>query len=103
LTEIPGSKMVAFEPSIQVALDDDCRLQARLSIETRTTAYHVRTNEFPEEQISVYVTIRRYGSFEPGESLTEVVQKLGKICCEIVDDHVVDHVLRPLQQAIALR
>ncbi len=101
--EIPGASIVACEPSFQIALDDDCQVQCRLSIETRTTAYHVRTGEFPEEQLSVYLTARRYGSFEPGENLADVTKRLANLCREIVDDHVVDHVLRPLQQAIALR
>ncbi len=101
--DIPGAKIVAFEPSLQLALDADCRMQCRLGFETRTTAYHVRSGEFPEEQLSVYLTARHYGSFDPGEDLGEVVERLGKLCCEVVDDHVVDHILVPLQQAIALR
>ena len=78
-------------------------MQCRLSIETRTSAYHVRTGEFPEEQISVYLTARRYGSFEAGESLAEATLRMANLCREVVDDHIVNHVLRPLQQAIALR
>lgn len=101
--EIPGARLVAYEPSMQLAIDTDCRVQCRLSIESRTTAFHVRTGDFPEEQLSVYLTARRYGSFDPGEELGDVVQHLGKLCCEVADDHLVDHVLRPLQQAIALR
>ena len=62
MTEIPGATILANEPSIQFALDEECRTQCRLSIETRTSAYHVRTKEFPEEQLSVYFTARRYGS-----------------------------------------
>jgi hypothetical protein len=103
LIDIPGASVVAFEPAIQIAMDNDCRVQCRLSVETRTSAYQVRTREFPEEQLSVYVTARRYGSFDPGEDLGENVERLGKLCCEVIDDHVADHVLRPLQQAIALR
>lgn len=102
-SELPGAKIVAFEPSIQLSLDSDCRIQCRLSIETRTTAYHVRMGEYPEEQLSVYLTARRFGSFDPGEELATVVQRLGKLCCEVADEHLVDHILRPLQQAIALR
>jgi hypothetical protein len=101
--EIPGAQIVSCEPSVQLALDADCRIQCRLSVEARTSAYHVRTGEFPEEQLSVYLTARRYGSFEPGEDLGEVVERLGKLCCELVDEHVIDQLLRPLQQAIALR
>ena len=37
------------------------------------------------------------------EKLAEVTQRLVTLCREITDEHVVDQVLRPLQQAIALR
>ena len=102
LTEIPGASILANEPSIQFALDEECRLQCRLSIETRTTAMHVRAKEFPEEQLSVYFTARRYGSLD-GETYVEAMHKLATSCQSIVDNYVVEHVLRPLQQAIAIR
>ncbi|MCA9169254.1 MAG: hypothetical protein KDB23_16380 [Planctomycetales bacterium] len=103
LAEIPGASTIAYEPSIQISVDTDCRIQCRLHIETRTTAYHVRTGEYPEEQLSVYVTARRYGSFEPGEDLWAATERLAKLACEVVDDHVAEHVLKPLQRAIALK
>jgi hypothetical protein len=100
---MPGVNPIAYEPSIQVAMDEDCRLQCRLSIETRSSAYHVRTGSYPEEQLSVYVTARQYGSLEAGETFVSVLQKLNEICLEVVDSHVLDQVLRPLQQTISLR
>jgi len=102
MTEISGATILASEPSIQFALDEECRTQCRLSIETRTTAYHVRTKEFPEEQISVYFTARRYGSLDGEESYVAGMRKLAETCREIVDTYVVENVLRPLQQAIAI-
>ena len=95
--------MISYEPSIQFSLDDECRVQCRLSIETRTSAYHVRTGEFPEDQLSVYVTARRYGSLDADETFVEAMQRLNSICQEMVDGYVVDNVLRPLQQTIAIR
>jgi hypothetical protein len=103
IAEIPGATVLASEPSIQFALDEDCRLQCRLSVESRTTAYHVRTKEFPEEQLSVYFTARRYGSLESGETFVGAMQKLADTCRDVIDGYVVEHVLRPLQQAIAIR
>jgi len=102
LTEISGATILASEPSIQFALDEECRTQCRLSIETRTSAYHVRMKEFPEEQISVYFTARRYGSLDGDETYVEAMRKLADISREIVDGYVVENVLRPLQQAIAI-
>jgi hypothetical protein len=103
LSQIEGATLVGHEPSIQLAFDNECRTQCRLSVETRTSAYHIRTGEFPEEQLSVYLTARRYGSLEPGETFVTALQRLGALCKEIVDGYVVENVLRPLQQAIAIR
>jgi len=47
LAEAAGGTVIAFEPSLTVAIDDDCRLQCRLSVETRTNAYQVRTAAWP--------------------------------------------------------
>ena len=103
LTDMPGATMVAYEPNIQFSVDDDCRIQCRVSVETRTSAYHVRTREYPEEQISVYVTTRRYGSLDPGETYVRAVERLANLGREVVDDYVVDNILLPLQQAIAIK
>lgn len=102
LSQLEGATILANEPSIQFALDEECRTQCRLSVETRTSAYHLRTKEFPEEQISVYLTARRYGSLDGGETYVSAMHKLAEICQEIVDGYVVEHVLRPLQQTIAI-
>ncbi len=103
VADLAGATTIAYEPSIQFALDEDCRIQCRLSVETRTSAFHVRTGDFPEEQLSVYVTARRYGSLDPGESMVSVLHRLDDICREVVDNHVMERVLLPMQQMIATR
>ena len=103
LIAMPGSRILANEPVLQLALDEECRTQARVSFETRSTAYHVRMGEFPEEQLSVYVTARRYGSLEPGESFVASMRKLAAVCCDLLDNYVVENVLKPLQNTIALK
>jgi hypothetical protein len=103
LLDLPGATAISYEPSIQFAVDEACRLQIRLSIESRTSAYHVRVGEFPEDQLSVYLTARRYGSLERGMSYAEAVREMSDLCYEIAEGYVVDRVLRPLQQAIAMR
>lgn len=100
--EIPGASLLAYDPAIQFALDSDCRVQCRVSLESRTSAYSVRTSEFPEDQISVYVTARRYGSLERTESFVSTCQTLRDIAVRLVDQYVIDNVLHPLQQAIAI-
>lgn len=103
IAELPGATIICHEPSIQFALDSDCRIQCRLSVETRTSAYHVRMGEYPEDQISVYFTARRYGSLDAGETYLSAMKKLAEISRELVDNYVVDNILRPLQQTIAIK
>jgi hypothetical protein len=95
--------VISYEPSFQVALDNDCRTQLRISVETRTNAYQVRTGDFPEEQISVYVTARKYGSLDPEVTFADTLEHLSGICREMVDQYVIEHMLRPLARTIALK
>ena len=53
-------------------------------------AYQVRTGEYPEEQLSVYVTARRYGSLDAGENYVSAMLRLAEICREMVDNYVVE-------------
>jgi len=101
LLEVPNATVVSCEPTITLALDEDCRMQCRLSIENRTNAYQIRTREFPEEQLSVYVTARRYGGLGPDTTYVQVLDSLKNVCCEMIDNYVADSILRPLARAIA--
>ncbi len=103
LIEVPRAKVINFEPSITLALDDSCRLQARLSIETRTNAFQVRTGEFGDDQISVYFTIRQYWGNGPDRSFLDSFRNQSALGEEIVRDQIVPRIVRPLARAIASR
>jgi hypothetical protein len=103
LLQIPGATVIASEPSLTVALDDECRMQFRLSVETRTNAYQVRTGDFPEEQLSVYVTARQYGSLAAEATFIETLYRLCKVCQQMLDRHVIEHVLQPLARTISMK
>lgn len=103
MAQIPGVTVLGHEPSFHIALDQDCRVQCRLSFETRTSAYHVRTGDYPEDQLSVYLTARRFGSLDAGQSHIAAMEELAEVCQRLIENHIADHVLRPLQEAIAIR
>ena len=103
LSDLPGASIINHEPSLTIALDEDCRQQCRVSVETRTNAYQIRTGEFAEEQLSVYVTARQYGSLAPDKSYEEVLHSLSKSCLDMLDNHVIDNILEPLQRTISLK
>ncbi len=100
---VAGGQLLSFDPCIQLALDDDCRTQCRMNIECRTTAYQVRNEEYPEEQLTVYLTIRRYGGLDPGETYRSCFEKLMHWGQELLDSHVSENILLPLKQAIAIK
>ncbi|NND99604.1 MAG: hypothetical protein HKN47_19990, partial [Pirellulaceae bacterium] len=100
---VPYGKLLSIEPAIQFALDEECRTQCRVSFESRTTAYHVRTNEYAEDQISVYLTVRRYDSLGPDDNYVTEFERLSGLCRDLIDEYLVSSVLRPLQQAISIK
>ena len=103
LLSVPNCQVLNFEPAITISLEESCRRQARLMIETRTNAYQVRRGEFSDDQISVYFTVRQYGSLDTETSFEETLKELRTQCEQLLEQYVIDHVLRPLAQAIATR
>lgn len=103
LLSIPGARPLNFEPSLTMAIDESCRRQCRLMIETRTNAYQVRRNDFPEDSISVYFTVRQYGSLAHDGSYEATLEELRQDSDRLLAEHVIDEILRPLAQAIATK
>ena len=102
MSNLPGATIISNEPNITFALDDECRLQCRLSVESRTNAYQIRTGEFQEDQISVYVTARQYGSLAPDQTYVATLDRLYEVCRDMIDTYVVDSILQPLARTISL-
>lgn len=100
---VPYGKLLSYEPAIQFALDEECRTQCRVSFESRTNAFQVRSGDFGEEQISVYLTVRRYDSLGINETYAGEFDRLAALCRDLVDEYLITSVLRPLQEAISLR
>src|SRR4051794_23716428 len=71
LMQTPNTKVLGYEPSLMLALDESCRLQCRLNIETKTNAYQIRTQQFPEAPISVFFTIRQYWARQGARTFLE--------------------------------
>ena len=98
-----GARPVDVQPSIAISLSDDCRLQARLDVITRTDNYQVRTGDYCEDEISVYLTLRRYWGDRPKEGMNVIFETMFDRADGIAASRVVPKVLRPLSSAIASR
>jgi hypothetical protein len=103
LSQIPAGRVLHFQPTLMMALDDGCQLQARLSVETRTNAYQVRTGNYPESPISVYFTVRQFWGKTPFKSFVESYQNQRRVLDELVVSYVVPNVINPLAKAIAAK
>jgi len=103
LLELPRARVINYEPSITLTLDESCQLQCRVAIETRTNAYQVRMGEYGDDQISVYFTVRQYWGTGPEMSFLESFRRQRKIGEEILEGSVLPKIVRPLAQAIASR
>jgi hypothetical protein len=103
LTTRRGAHLMSFEPAIQISLDDTFRTHARINFEPRTTTYQTKSQEYGEELLSVYVTIRRFESLTPEEDFATELHRLDSLMRELMDSYIVEAILKPLQAAIAAR
>lgn len=101
LTAETQAKALNFEPSLVIALDEDCSIQCRLAIETRSSSYQVRTGNYEQEPISVYFTVRGYPRpgerFDPAASLPRQVEVGEATVAQVV----IPNVVHPIAVAIS--
>jgi hypothetical protein len=103
LIQVPAARVLHYQPSMMLALDEACQLQARLSIETRTNAYQVRTGQFPEAPITVYFTVRQFWGKQPFKTFAESYHNQRRVLDELVGTYVVPQVINPLAKAISTK
>jgi hypothetical protein len=103
LSEEFGAKPVDCQPSVTVALTEDCRLQARIDIVTRTNSYQVRTGDYSDDVISIYLVLRRYWGDRPRMPMETLLVDMTQRAEQLCDKHVLPRVIRPISEAIASR
>jgi hypothetical protein len=103
LLQLQGTRILNYQPSLMLALDEGCRQQCRLNIETRTNPYQVRTGQFTEAPISVYFTVRQFWGRQGGKTFIDSYRHQRRLCQEMADTHIIPAVVRPLAQAIAAK
>jgi hypothetical protein len=102
LAAIPGAKCMGYDPSIVLALDDEMKTQCRVSFETRVTEIPTGKNEYPEEQLSVFLAVRRTESLGANEKFSSEFERLALIGKEILDTYMIEHILQPLHDLIVV-
>jgi hypothetical protein len=103
ITEETGARAVDFQPTVTVALSEDCRLQARIDIVTRTNSYQVRTGDYSDDVISVYLILRRYWGDRPKQPMEQLLGEMSSRADELCGKYIVPRILKPISSAIASR
>lgn len=103
MLEGEGVRAVDFQPTVTAALSEDCRLQARIDVVTRTNSYQVRTGDYGDDVISVYLIIRRYWGDRPKEPMDSMLGQMAERAEALCSSHIIPRILRPISSAIASR
>src|SRR6478735_1420379 len=98
-----GVKAIDFQPTVTVALSDDCRLQARIDVVTRTNSYQVRTGDYSDDVISVYLILRRYWGDRPKLAMEDLLEQMAERADRLCSEYIVPKVIKPISSAIASR
>ena len=103
MTEEVGARAIDFQPTVTIALSDDCRLQARIDVVTRTNSYQVRTGEYADDVISVYLILRRYWGDRPKQLMEKMLPEMAERAEQLTHSYILPRVLKPISSAIASR
>jgi len=102
LLDLPSARPIGFSPAVVVALSDDCRTQARISVESKTSVIESGKQKYKsDEAISLSFTIRQYPSstekFDALKSFKYQCQLIEKLMAE----KIVPNFVQPLTETIA--
>ncbi|MBN1765502.1 MAG: hypothetical protein JW860_09620 [Sedimentisphaerales bacterium] len=104
LLDLPHARPLGFDPSIIVSLSEDCRMQGRLSFESRTGAYQIRTGKYKEDdQLSLYLAVRQYPNPEEEFSSVKSYYIQRSKCEDLMNDRIIPNFVQPIHGAISQR
>lgn len=87
-----------------ISLDPQCRLQAKLTVESHSSVYEIRTNKFKEsEPITLMFTLRQFPV--PGEKFNtmEAYGSQFAMIQELMNAKIIPNFVKPLTNTIAQR
>jgi len=93
--------IIECEPNFVIALDEECCMQGRVYLATRSSSYQVRTGQFSPEPISVYMAIRSFPRLGHVADFASEFPQQCSACEDIARRIVVPNIVRPIASAIA--
>ncbi len=108
MLDVHGTRALDCQPVFGIALDDAAELQAFFEVKTRTpggpgspTWRGESNSDVAPEPISVYLTLRRYGSVKDVAELKTIFSQLAKHGENYLEGRVVPNLIMPIREAIA--
>jgi hypothetical protein len=91
------------QPFLGFSLNGPCDLQAFVEVKTRTSTREVASGRFDDEPISVYLTVRQYGSLKTIEDFAKSFNLLRRHIEKLAEDRVIPHIVMPIRETIVSR
>lgn len=102
LLDLPSAKAIDYSPAIVVSLSDDCRTQARVSIESRTSVYDPgKQRRTADEAINLAFTVRQYPSSTHKFDSLKSFENQCHWAEALMSEKVVPGIVKPLINVIA--
>jgi len=102
LLDLPCAKPIGISPAVVIALSDDSRTQARLSVESKTSVYgDGKPKRRSDEAISLSFTIRQYSSSTEKFDALKSFENQCRLAENLMAEKIVPNFARPLTNVIA--
>jgi hypothetical protein len=103
LIELDHEAVLEAQPFFGFSINGNCDLQAFVEVKTRTTTKEVSSGRFDDEPISVYLTVRQYGSLKTIADFSAAFSTLAGHTERLAEDRVIPHVVMPIRETIHSR
>jgi len=102
LLDLPQARPIMFSPAVVVAISDDCRTQARISVESKTSIYEPgRKGQIDDEAISLTFTIRQFPSSSERFDALKSFENQCQLAERLMAEKIVPNFVKPLTNVIA--
>jgi hypothetical protein len=92
--------VIEAQPFFGFALNERCDVQAYVEVKTRTRAADIAAGRYGDEPISVYLTVRQYGSLRKIDEMTTAFGALAGHIERLAEERVLPNIVLPIREAI---
>lgn len=102
LLDLPSARSIGCSPAVVVALSDDERTQARISVESKTSVYeHAEKRRSSDDAISLSLTIRQYPQTDEKFDALKSFERQCRLAEQLMAEKMGPNFVLPLTETIA--